>query len=197
MQVCGDIMGPRSLSFQRPLVNCEVQLPISFGGINLLFMENCAPFAFIGSWVLVVPYLCSKFHILNRLVLEEYVFQVEGGPHLLQICLLEIQDNLPFIVREMHPSFEGLAIIGAPNFQAYLMDIHHDTSISLTFRACIRFCLGKKAGLWFITRPSIHSFCIAHSTFILVLHFRFGMIQPSASSLFMCECGHGMHLTYI
>jgi hypothetical protein len=46
-------------------------------------MEDCVPFAFLGNWVLAVPYLCSRVHIFDRLVLEEYVFQVEGGPHLL------------------------------------------------------------------------------------------------------------------
>jgi len=35
----------------------------------------------------VASYLCSKFHIFDRPILEEYVFQVEGGPHLLQSCL--------------------------------------------------------------------------------------------------------------
>jgi hypothetical protein len=45
-------------------------------------MEDCVPFAFLKSWVLVASYLCSKFPIFDRPVLEEYVFQVEGGPHL-------------------------------------------------------------------------------------------------------------------
>ncbi len=75
MQVCGDIMGPRSWeSFQGHLVRCQTQLPISFGGIGLLSMEDYAPFDFLGSWVLVVPYLCSRFYIFNRPILEEYGF---------------------------------------------------------------------------------------------------------------------------
>jgi hypothetical protein len=45
-------------------------------------MEDCAPFIFIRSWVLVAPYLCFRFHIFDRRILEEYVFQVKGGPHL-------------------------------------------------------------------------------------------------------------------
>jgi hypothetical protein len=45
-------------------------------------MEDCAPFIFIGSWALVAPYLCSRFHIFNRPILEKYVFQVKGDPHL-------------------------------------------------------------------------------------------------------------------
>jgi hypothetical protein len=36
---------------------------------------------------MVALYLCFTFRIFNTLILEEYVFQVEGGPHLLQSCL--------------------------------------------------------------------------------------------------------------
>jgi len=89
------------------------------------------------------------------------------------------------------------------------MDIHHDTifrslleddSISLTSRTCICFCLGKGMVLWLIAKPFICLFHIAHFTFISVLHFCFSLIQLSASSFFMCECGHGlnsfgMHIT--
>jgi len=81
-------MGPRSWeSSQGPLVRRQVRLPISFSGIDLFYMEECAPFAFIGSWALVVPYLCFRFHIFDRPILEKYVSQVEGGLHLLQSCL--------------------------------------------------------------------------------------------------------------
>jgi hypothetical protein len=64
------------------------------------------------------------------------------------------------------------------------MDIHHDTPfksileddfISLAFKAHIRFCSGKGVGLWLIARPSIRSFCIAHFTFILTLHFHLNL----------------------
>jgi hypothetical protein len=61
----------------------------------------------------MVPYLCSKFHIFNRHVLEEYVSQVERGPHLLQSCLCVVQDNLPPSAKGMHLSFESLAITDA------------------------------------------------------------------------------------
>jgi hypothetical protein len=63
------------------LMKRHVQLLISFGGSGIFFMEDCAPFTFLKSWVLVVLYLCFW------LVLEEYVSQVEGGPHLLQSCM--------------------------------------------------------------------------------------------------------------
>jgi hypothetical protein len=77
-------MGPRSWeSFQGPLIKHQAQLLISFGGISFICMEDCAPFVFSGNWILVALYLCSRFHIFNRPVLEEYVFQVERGSHLL------------------------------------------------------------------------------------------------------------------
>jgi hypothetical protein len=56
----------------------------------------------------------------------------------------------------MHPFFENLAIINALGLWAFLMDIHHDTSlkfilednfISLVFRVRICFSLGKGARL--------------------------------------------------
>jgi hypothetical protein len=57
-------------SFQGPLVRHQTQLPISFGGIGFLFMDDCAPFVFLGSWALMAPYLCSRFRIFNSPVLE-------------------------------------------------------------------------------------------------------------------------------
>jgi hypothetical protein len=58
MQICGDIMGPRSWEFiQGSLMGHQAQLPISFGGISFLSMENYAPFAFLGSLVLVALYV--------------------------------------------------------------------------------------------------------------------------------------------
>ncbi len=101
----------------------------------------------------------------------------------------------------MHTSFESLTIISPPSLQAYLMDIHHDTSlgsileddsISSTFKTCIHSCLGKGVGLWLIVRPSIYSFHIAHSTFTSALHFHLGFIQLLTSNIFICECGHGL-----
>ncbi len=55
---------------------------MSFGGINFFSMEDCAPSIFLGSWAMLDPYLCFKFHIFDRPVLEEYVSQVEGGLHM-------------------------------------------------------------------------------------------------------------------
>jgi hypothetical protein len=43
-----------------------------------------------------------------------------------------------------------------------------------------------------IAKPSICSSCIAHFTFTSVLRFYFSLIQPLASSLFMCGCRHGL-----
>jgi hypothetical protein len=37
-------------------------------------MEDYAPFAFLRSWAMVALYLCSKFHIFDKFILEKYVF---------------------------------------------------------------------------------------------------------------------------
>jgi len=96
MQVCGDIVGLGVWEyFLGPLVRCQAQLSISSDGISLFSMEDYAPFAFLGSWVLMALYLCSRFHIFNKPVLEEYVFKVNGGPHLFQSCLCVAWDDLP------------------------------------------------------------------------------------------------------
>jgi len=75
MQVCGDIMGLGSWeSFNDPLAKGHARLLISFGGIGFFRMEeDCAPFVFLGNWVLVALYLCYRFRIFNRPVLEVYV----------------------------------------------------------------------------------------------------------------------------
>jgi hypothetical protein len=52
----------------------KARLPISFSGIGFLFMEDCAPSIFLRSWVLVALYLCFKFRIFDKPVLEKYVF---------------------------------------------------------------------------------------------------------------------------
>jgi hypothetical protein len=81
-----------------------------------------------------------------------------------------------------------------------LKSILEDDSISSTSIARMCSCLCKGVGLWLIVRPSIHSFRITHFIFILALHFRFNLIQPSTFNLFMCDYGHeletfSMHLT--
>lgn len=158
---------------------------------NLLWW--CRPFIYKGSypicfsrrWVLVVSYLCSKFCIFNKPILEEYVSQIEGGPHLFQSCLHVVQDSFPPAVRNIHLSFESLAITNAPNLQTFVMDIHHNTSfesiledysISSISSAHIRFCSNEGAGLWLIAKPSIYSFHIAHFIFTSMLHFNINLI---------------------
>ncbi len=59
-------------------------------------------------------YLCSRFCIFDRRILEEYVSQVEGSPHMLQSSLHVTQNGLPLVVKEMHLSFASLAITNAP-----------------------------------------------------------------------------------
>ncbi len=80
-----------------------------------------------------------------------------------------MQNGFPHIVREVHLSFESLEVIGAPNLQTSLMDIHHNTSlrsileddsIFSTLRSRVHFCSGKGVGLWLFVRPFIYSFCI-------------------------------------
>ncbi len=125
-----------------------------------------------------------------------------------QSCLHGEQNDFPLVVREMHLSFENLAVISTPSLQASFMDIHHNTSfrfileddfISSASKARICSCSGKGVGLWLVARSFIRSFHITHSTFTLALHFHLALIQPSASSLFMCKHGHmldasGTHL---
>jgi hypothetical protein len=62
----------------------------------------------------VVPYLCSKFHIFDKSILEEYVSHVDGGPHFLKSCLRATQNILLLTTKRMHPSFESLVVINAP-----------------------------------------------------------------------------------
>jgi hypothetical protein len=85
----------------------------------------------------------------------------------------------------MHVCFENLVVTNALGLQAFLMDIHHDTSfkyileddsISLASKAHIRSCFGKGVGLWLVPKPFIYSFHITHSTFTLTLRFRFDLI---------------------
>jgi len=59
----------------------------------------------------VVLYLCSKFHIFNRPILEKYVSQVEGGSQLFQSCLHAMQNGLPLVIKEMHPSFKSQVLL--------------------------------------------------------------------------------------
>ncbi len=132
----------------------------------------------------MVPYLCSRFHIFNRPMLEEYVFQVEETPHLLKSYFHAAQNSLPPEL-EMHPSFESSVVTNNPSLHIFFMEVHHDTSfrsileddsISLAFRARICFCSSKGVGLWLIARPFICSFYIAQSTFILALCFCLSLI---------------------
>jgi hypothetical protein len=114
-----------------------------------------------------------------------------------------VQNSLnPLVTKEMHLSFESLAIIDTPSLQASLMNIYHDTSfryilendfISLESKAYIHSCLGKRVELWLIVRPFICSFRITHFNFTSSLRFRFCLIQPLASNIFTCECGHGLN----
>jgi hypothetical protein len=159
---------------------------------------------------MVVPYLCSRFHIFDRPILEEYVSQVEEGSQLLQSYLCVAWDGLPPVTKKMHLFKKNLAVTGALGVHASLMDFHHDTSlkfileddsISLASRTCICSCSNKGARLWLVARPSICSFRISHFTFTSTLRFCFSLIQLSTFSFLTCEYGHGldtfgMHLVH-
>jgi len=45
-------------------------------------MEDYASFDYLRNWAIMVPYLCFRFCIFDRPILEEYVSQVDRGPHL-------------------------------------------------------------------------------------------------------------------
>jgi hypothetical protein len=82
-----------------------------------------------------------------------------------------------------------------------LNDILEDDSISSASKTRICFCSSKGARLWLVNKSSIHSFHIIHFTFTSTLCFHFNLIQPLASSLLTCECGHeldafSMHLAH-
>jgi len=75
MQLCEDTIGPGLWEpSQGPLTKCQAWLSISFGGIGFFSMEKCAPFVFLGSWVLMAMYLCYMFHTFDKPILEEYVY---------------------------------------------------------------------------------------------------------------------------
>jgi hypothetical protein len=102
----------------------------------------------------------------------------------------------------MQLSFESLVVISTLSLHASLMDFYHNTSfksilkddsISLTSRTHIGFCSSKEVRPWLVAKSFIHLFHIAHFTFTLALHFCLGLIHPSASTIFMCECRHGLN----
>ncbi len=175
MQFYGNIMGLRLCeSFQGPLTWHQIQLQISFGDINLFSMEDYAPFIFLGSWALVALYLSSKFHLSIQPFCRSIFFKVERGPHLFQSCLRATRDGLLHVVREMHFSFENLTVSNTLDLQAFLMDIHHDTSlksifeddsISLTFRAHICF--------FFQARGQGYGWLLSHLFIRFTLHTLF------------------------
>jgi hypothetical protein len=166
--------------------------------------------SFLGSWTLWLCFCVLGFVFLIDPFWKNMFLRLRGGAHMFQSCLHVVQNGLLPTIREIHLSFENLVIINALNLHASLMDIHHDTSlryifeddsISLAFRARIHSHLSKWVRLWLVVRPSIYSFHITHSIFTSMLGFCLGLIQPSSSSFFTCECGHrldafGTHLTY-
>jgi hypothetical protein len=60
----------------------------------------------------MVSYMCFKFLIFDKHVLEKYVSQVDRGAYLLYSCLCLIRDNLFLEVRKMHPLKKSLVVNG-------------------------------------------------------------------------------------
>jgi hypothetical protein len=64
------------------------------------------PHLLLVNWALVASYLCFRFCIFDRPILEEYVSQeVKRGPHLHQSCLHVTQNGLPPIAKKMRLFF--------------------------------------------------------------------------------------------
>ncbi len=163
----------------------QTRLPISFGGISLLSMEDCAPIYFFKGIGLSWFRICASFAFSIDPLWRNMFIKLRGAPHLLQLCFCATQSNLPPTTRKMHPSFESLVITGTWGLHASLMDIHHDASfrfileddsISLASKTCIRSCSNKGIGLWLIIKSSISSFHIAHYIFTLMLYFHLSLI---------------------
>jgi hypothetical protein len=80
MSLCRDMMGLGSWEFIQGLLPKTSSAITDFlWWYKFLSMEDYAPSTFLGSWALVPPYLCFKFHIFNRPILKKYVSQVKGG----------------------------------------------------------------------------------------------------------------------
>jgi hypothetical protein len=172
-------------------------------------MEDCAPFAFLKGWAWWFCICVLSFIFSVSLFWKNMFLKLKGGAYLLQSCLHAMRDGLLIVVKEMHPSFENLVVIGAPSLQASLMDIHHNTSlkfilengsISLASKARICSYSSKRARLWLVVKSSISLFRIAHFTFTSALRFHLNLIQPSTFCFLKCECGHKLetfntHLT--
>jgi len=60
--------------FSGPFNEALGSTTISIGGINFFSMEDCAPSTFLRSWALVAPYLCFRFCIFDKTILEKYVY---------------------------------------------------------------------------------------------------------------------------
>jgi hypothetical protein len=146
-------------------------------------MEDCAPSVFqrVGLWWFRIcalgfvfsidPFWRNMFlklrgpHLLQSCSCVTRNGLPPRGPHLLQSCSCVTRNGLPPTVREMHLSFENLAIINAPGLQTSLMGIHHDTSlrsileddsISLASRAYICSCSARGQGYgWLLNHLSI------------------------------------------
>jgi hypothetical protein len=73
-------------------------------------------------------YLCFKFHIFNRFILKEYVFQIDEGLIFFNHVFVQLKITFLLYLKKCIFFFESLTIIGILSLRAFLMNIHHDTS---------------------------------------------------------------------
>jgi hypothetical protein len=65
--------------FSRPLSKTSsLTTNIFWWYMHFFYGGLCCPI--VGSWALVVPYLCFRFHIFDKPILEKYVYKVERQP---------------------------------------------------------------------------------------------------------------------
>jgi hypothetical protein len=144
--------------FSRPINKALGSTSSFLWWYKLFIYGRLCPICFLWELVMVILCLYSRFHIFNKSLLEEYVSQVEGGPHFLKSCFHATWYSLPPATREMYLFlFSKFGSYRRLRLQASLMDIHHDTSfrvvlkddsISSASKACIYFCSSKGVGLW-------------------------------------------------
>ncbi len=171
--------------YSRPL--CRVSNPITniLWWYVLFIYGGLCPICFSRELGFGGSIFAPKFHIFNKLILEEYVYQVEGGPHLFQSCFHAARDNLPLATKKIHPSFESLAVINAPSLHASLMDIHHNTSFKPILEDDSIFSISKSTstfvqarghGYGWLLGHLFYLFCIAYFTFTSTMCFCFSLI---------------------
>jgi hypothetical protein len=129
-------------------------------------------FAFLKSWVWWLC-ICVLGFIFLIDPFWKNMFLMLKGPHLLQSCLHVTRNGLPLAAREMHLSFESLAVIATLGFQASLMDIHHDTSSGLSWKMTPFFQHLNLAFIFVQIRGHGYGRLVGHLSVCFTLHILF------------------------